>query len=99
MIEYIKEYGVTNIEFESIMHNLKAEIIELFALSEIAVRDILSFYNEIGIKKYIANIIMYRPDLVLISKENLKELLSKIDQTLFITLVEKSVEDLILFGI
>ena len=37
MIDYIKEYGVTNLDFEYILHNLKQDVIELFALSEVSV--------------------------------------------------------------
>lgn len=99
MIGYIKEYGVTNLDYDFIMHNVKSDIIELLALSESQVRDNLEYYNELGIKKNISKLILYRPDLILISKENLIELLSKIDKKVFITTLEKKVEDLILFGI
>lgn len=99
MIEYIKEYGITNLDYDYIMHNLKMSYIELMSLSEPAVRRILEYYNSIGITHDISEIIIKRPDLILISLENLKELLSKIDQEIFIKLVSYNIEDLILLGI
>ena len=47
MIEYIKEYGVTTIDYEYILHNVKSDIIELINLSETSVREVLTFYNNI----------------------------------------------------
>ena len=99
MIEFIKEYGVTTFDYEYIMHNMKQDIIENIALSENSVREVLAYYNEIGITANIVKILVMRPDLILISKENLSELISKIDINVFINIVDKSIEDLILLGI
>lgn len=99
MIEYIKEYGITNLDYDYIMHNLKMSYIEIMSLSEPAVRRILEYYNSIGITHDISEIIIKRPDLILISLENLKDLLSKIDQKIFIKLVSYNIDDLILLGI
>lgn len=99
MIEFIKEYGVTTFDYEYIMHNMKQDIIENIALSENSVREVLAYYNEIGITANIGKILVMRPDLILISKENLSELISKIDINVFINIVDKSIEDLILLGI
>ena len=99
MIEFIKEYGVTTFDYEYIMHNMKQDIIENIALSENSVREVLDFYNDIGITKNISKIIINRPDLILITKENLKETISKIDLNIFINIIEKSIDDLILLGI
>lgn len=99
MIEYIKEYGVTTLDYEYIMHNLKPDIIESLSLSENSVRDILAYYNEIGITYNIGKILVMRPDLILISKENLENLLSKIDHEVLLNIIDKSIEDLILLGI
>lgn len=99
MIEYIKEYGITTLDYEYIMHNVSEDIIQNLALSENMVREVLEYYNEIGINRTISNIIINRPDLILISKENLKDTISKIDLNVFINIVEKSIEDLILLGI
>lgn len=99
MIEYIKEYGITNLDYEYIMHNVKINYIELMALSEPAVRKVLEYYNSIGITHDISELIIKRPDLILISLENLKDLLSKIDIEVFSRLVSFNIEDLILLGI
>ena len=50
MIDYVKEYGVTDLDFEYIMNNLNRDIIDNMILSEPNVREVLSYYNKIGIK-------------------------------------------------
>lgn len=99
MIEFIKEYGITTIDYEYIIHNVDKGIIQNIALSENNVREILDFYNDIGITKELSNIIIYRPDLILTNKENLKDTISKIDVDVFKTVIYKSIDDLILLGI
>lgn len=99
MIEYIKEYGITSIDYEYILHNVSRDVIQCMALSEDAIREILDFYNHIGITSNISKIIINRPDLIITSKENLKETISKIDLSIFVNIVDKSIEDLILLGI
>ncbi len=99
MIEYIKEYGITSLDYEYILHNVSRDVIQALSLSENSVREVLDFYNDIGITKNISKIIINRPDLILITKENLKETISKIDLNVFINIIEKSIDDLILLGI
>lgn len=99
MIDYIKEYGITNLDFNYIMHNLNNCYIELLALSEPTVRNVLEYYNSIGLTHDISEIIIKRPDLVLISLENLKDLLDKVDLDLFTKLVSYDIDNLILLGI
>ena len=98
MIEYIKEYGITSLDYEYILHNVSRDVIQALSLSENSVREVLDFYNDIGITKNISKIIINRPDLILITKENLKETISKIDLNIFINIIEKSIDDLILLG-
>lgn len=99
MISYIKEYGVINMDYEFLIHNLKSDTIELLILSENSVREVLEYYNSLGIREDIVKIIINRPDLVLIPKVSLEQLISNIDEKLFVNLVHNSIEDLILFGI
>ena len=99
MIEYIKEYGITSLDYEYILHNVSRDVIQALSLSENSVREVLDFYNDIGITKNISKIIINRPDLILITKENLKETISKIDLNVFINIIEKSIDDLLLLGI
>ena len=70
MIDYVKEYGVTDLDFEYIMNNLKRDIIDNLVLSESSVREVLSYLNKIGIKENIAKIIVARPDLILLPQKN-----------------------------
>ena len=99
MIDFIKEYGVTTLDYEYIMHNIKQEIIEHISLSENSVREVLAYYNEIGITYNIGKILVMRPDLILTSKENLEEQFSKVNKEVLVSIIDKSVEDLILLGI
>lgn len=99
MIEFIKEYGVTNLDFEYIMHNMKLDVIEMMCLSEVNIRKNLAFYNELGITSDIAKIIMARPDLIIIEPGVLKKIISNVDEKLFVEVVNKSIEDLILIGV
>lgn len=99
MIEFIKEYGISNIDYENILHNLKSDFIELISLSEPSVREVLSYYNGLGITSSLTKIFLNRPDLILISLENLKELIEKVDIDLFKSFIDKEIENLILLGI
>ncbi|MCH5166862.1 MAG: hypothetical protein J1F35_03125 [Erysipelotrichales bacterium] len=99
MIEYIKEYGVTSTDYESIVRILSKELIDLMTLSEYKVREILDYYNSIGLTESISKLIINRPDLILIEREVLDDLISKIDAKTFATIVKTSIDDLIILGI
>lgn len=99
MIEYIKEYGVNYFDFEYILHNVKTDIIEIMMLSESNIRKNLAFYNSLGITNNIAKIIVARPDLIINENSVLINTISKIDQKLFVNVVDKSIDDLILLGV
>ncbi len=99
MIEYIKEYGVTDFDYNRILHQAKLDFIELMALSEVTVRKNLAYYNSLGITVDIANIITMRPDLVLIDTNALMNAVEKIDVELFKNIVKKDIEDLVLLGV
>lgn len=99
MIEYIKEYGITSIDYEYILNNVPMDVIENIALCEDMIRETLKFYNDLGITNGIASLIVNRPDLVIINKESLEELVNKIDKNVFVNLVNKSADSLIVLGI
>ena len=99
MIEYIKEYGVTSTDYEIIVKILSKELIDLMTLSEYKVREILDYYNSIGLTESLSKLIINRPDLILIEREVLDELISKIDAKTFATIVKTSIDDLIVLGI
>ena len=99
MIEYIKEYGVTSIEYANIINNLSNTIIDAIALSETEVRKVLTYYNQFGINENLGLIILKRPDLILIPVESLEEILSKVNKDIFINIINNNIEDLILIGI
>lgn len=99
MIEYIKEYGITNQDYEYILKNTPQHILDILILSENKVREVLKYYNSLGITESIATIIINRPDLIIISKDYIEELVTKIGEKIFYNIVKSSVDDLILLGI
>lgn len=99
MLNYIKEYGITDADYIYITHNLNRNIIETMILTEPNIRKVLAFYNSLGITKNIAKIIMARPDLIIIPKESLSNLLTRIDRDLLVTIIDNDLNDLILLGI
>lgn len=99
MIKYIKEYGITNRDYEYIIKNTPQYILDTLILSEYNVREVLSYYNSLGITESLTNIIINRPDLVIISKDYIEELVTKIGEKIFYNIVKTSIDDLILLGI
>lgn len=99
MIEYIKEYGVTDLDYDYITSNLPKEILDIMILSENSVREILDYYNTLGLSESVAKIIIKRPDLIIIPKNVLEELINKIEVKTFVNIVKSSIDDLIILGI
>jgi hypothetical protein len=99
MIDYIKEYGVATIDYEYILHNVKSDILELIKLSETSVREVLSFYNSIGLYEEISTIIIHRPDLILTQLNVLEEAIKKVRVNAFVGMVRNDIDNLIILGI
>lgn len=99
MIEYIKEYGITNRDYEYIKTHTPQYILDTLILSENNVREVLQYYNSLGITESLANIFINRPDLIIINKDYIEGLVTKIGEKIFYNLVKESIEDLILLGI
>lgn len=99
MIDFIKEYGLTSEDYNIIVHNIKTEVIETIALSEQNTREVLAYYNELGITQGLVNVFINRPDLIIIPREVLEELFSKIEPIVLSNAINKSIKDLIVLGI
>ena len=96
MIEYLKEYGISNFDFEYLMKNLSQEDVQRLMLAESNVRENLLYYNKLGLKDNLHKLILYRLDLVIMPLDQLKYLLSKVDKELFVKLVNTNIKNLIL---
>ena len=59
----------------------------------------MAYYNELGIKESIYNIIMKRFDLIINSKDELETKLAKIDIKLLRKIVKENIDSLVMFGI
>lgn len=99
MIEYIKEYGVTNMDYDYILSNIPKDILDIMTISENSVREVLDYYNIIGLSESVGKIIIKRPDLVIIERKVLEELINKIEIKTFVNIVKSSIDDLIVLGI
>ena len=60
MIEYIKEYGVTNMDYDYIVSNIPKDIMDIMTITENSVRDVLDYYNTIGLSESVGKIIIKR---------------------------------------
>lgn len=99
MIDYIKDYGITDDQFNNILKELDDNIIELLRLHDGTVKATMNYLCDLGVRNCLANIILKRPDLLLIQKKVLEDYLNKIDIKLFINVLNTNVDDLILIGI
>ena len=96
MIEYLKEYGISNFDYLYLLKNLNPEDIQRLMLAEANVRENLLYFNKLGLKENFHKLILYRLDLVIMPLDQLKYLLSKIDKELFVQLVNTNIKNLIL---
>ncbi|CDB28261.1 unknown [Firmicutes bacterium CAG:582] len=99
MIGYIKNYGISNVQYEYILRDLKKEYLDILDIEEENIKEVLAYYNELGIKESIYNIIMKRFDLIINSKDELETKLAKIDIKLLRKIVKENIDSLVMFGI
>lgn len=99
MIDYIKDYGISNLEYEYILRDLKKEFIDILDIEEANIKEVLSYYNELGITSSLYNIIMNRFDLIINSKDELEKKICSIDLRLFRKIVKEDIDFLVMFGI
>lgn len=99
MIGYIKNYGISSVQYEYILRDLKKEYLDILDIEEENIKEVLAYYNELGIKESIYNIIMKRFDLIINSKDELETKLAKIDIKLLRKIVKENIDSLVMFGI
>ena len=99
MIGYIKNYGISNVQYEYILRDLKKEYLDILDIEEENIKEVLAYYNELGIKESIYNIIMKRFDLIINSKAELETKIAKVDIRLLRKIVKDNIDSLVMFGI
>ena len=99
MISYIKNYGISNIQYEYILRDLKKEYIDILDIEEENIKQVLEYLNELGIKDSIYNIIMNRFDLIINTKAELEKKLAVIDIKLLRKIIKNNIDSLVMFGI
>jgi hypothetical protein len=98
MLNYLLDLQFSPEQIHDINEKLEDNILVSLEISKNIVIDTLNYYKEIGIKD-LYNLIINRPDLVLIKREDIEKTISKVTNKLFVNLVNNDIEDLILFGI
>ncbi len=86
-------------DYDYIVSNIPKDIMDIMTITENSVRDVLDYYNTIGLSESVGKIIIKRPDLIIIDKKILEELISKIEIKTFVNIVKSSIDDLIILGI
>lgn len=99
MITYIKDYGISSLEYEYVISHLKPEVKDLFKINQIEVEKNLKFLSEYGVYEGLARLIVARPDLFIQPLDSLKENVKKLNKSVFVNIANKSPEDLILLGV
>ncbi len=99
MITYIKDYGISSLEYEYVVSNLKPEVKDLFKVNQLEVEKNLKFLSDYGVYEGMARLIVARPDLFVQPLESLKENVKKLNKSVFVNIANKSPEDLILLGV
>ena len=85
-------------DIKLINDSLSKNTLTSLELSRSVVIETLNYYKSLGIKD-LTKIIINRPDLVLIKKEDIEQSISKVNKELIINIFNNDIDDLILFGI
>lgn len=98
MLNYLMDLNITPEDIKLINDSLSKNTLTSLELSRSVVIETLNYYKSLGIKD-LTNIIVKRPDLVLIKKEDIEQSISKVNKELIINIFNNDIDDLILFGI
>ena len=98
MLNYLLELDISPDEIYEITHKLSTDVVDSLSLSQAVVEETLEYYKSIGVTN-ISNIIINRPDLVLINKKEIESIISSMDVIKIVEIMNNDIEDLILFGI
>ena len=56
-------------DYDYIVSNIPKDIMDIMTITENSVRDVLDYYNTIGLSESVGKIIIKRPDLIIIDKK------------------------------
>lgn len=98
MLDFLKECGLTYIEIEYLKNNLDSNIQNNLSLLRNNVIENLNYYDSIGVEN-IVRILILRPDLVLTTKQTIENNVNLLGRKLFVSIMNSSIEDLILVGV
>lgn len=98
MLNYLLDLDISPEEIYDINHKLDKNIIEVLEVSKNNVIDVLRFYRLKGVTN-ITGLLINRPDLVLLNMQEATKTVDKLENNLFVDLVNNNIEDLIEFGV
>ena len=98
MIDYLKQFNITNQEIEELKIHLHAETLLNLTIMQNNVIEILTLLKDFGVVN-LYNILKYRPDLCLKEKQDLARDLTILDKDLLLFIFNNDIDDLINFNI
>lgn len=98
MLNYLLDLDLSPDEIYDITYSLSSEVVDTLSLSESVVKESLTYFKSIGVNN-ISSLIVKRPDLVLLNKNDIEKTLSNMDINKIVEIINNDIEDLILFGV
>ncbi len=97
-LNYLKRYNLSNGKIDYIKSVLNLEVINnLINMKDVIIEN-LDFLKEFGIEDF-TELIINRPDLLLLTTSKLEQKLSKLDRDFLLHIFNKSIGDLVNFNI
>ena len=98
MLNFLLDLDVSPEEIYDINHTASRTTVELMELSRNLVKETIAYFKSLGVTN-VVDLIVKRPDLVLMNNLDLQEILIKIDNDLLIDLINYNIDELIEFGV
>ena len=98
MLEYLKEYNITNDEINHILQTNDINIIKNLELMKKNVQEIINYFYDLGVEN-IYNIFESRIDLFILPIGLLKQNFTKLDKKMLVNILNNSISDLINYSI
>ena len=98
MLNFLLDLDISPEEIYDINHTASRTTVELMELSRNLVKETIAYFKSLGVTN-VVDLIVKRPDLVLMNNLDLQEILIKIDNDLLIDLINYNIDELIEFGV
>lgn len=99
MLEFLKEYIVNEEDYGRIITTLSKSVEQALYLAQNVVKENIELLISLNLYDCIVNIILYRPDLLLLNTEILNNSINKIDLSLLKSTIKNNINNLVLLGL